>query len=152
MCSKAQYMATACSPVMYQTTMVVKVSLMVGPTWTRVHFTLGLDCFPSLFQGTALLCFPTLCLSHWSLMHVRCQMIQGCISTSPLLFLFCVLYAPLRAVFLNYLYVHLHGSLYPMMDYMSHVYDGLHSSCLLMLHEIQYDTITSSYGTWFTVL
>ena len=37
------------------------------------------------------------------------------------------MYAPLRAVFLDHLYVHLHGSLYPMMDYMSSTYDGLHS-------------------------
>ena len=36
------------------------------------------------------------------------------------------MYAPLGAVFLDHSYVHLHGSLYPMMDYMSRVYDGLH--------------------------
>ena len=39
-----------------------------------------------------------------------------------------------------------------MMDYVSRVYNELPSPCLLMLHEIGYDTITSSYGTWFTVL
>ena len=27
---------------------------MVGPTWTRVCFTLGSDCLPALFQGTVL--------------------------------------------------------------------------------------------------
>ena len=27
---------------------------MVGPTWTRVHFILGSDCLPTLFQGTIL--------------------------------------------------------------------------------------------------
>ena len=37
------------------------------------------------------------------------------------------MYAPLRAVFRDHPYVHLHGSLYPMMDYMSSIYDGLHS-------------------------
>ena len=32
----------------------VKAPPMVGPTWTRVRLTLGSDCFPTLFQGTAL--------------------------------------------------------------------------------------------------
>ena len=32
----------------------VKAPPMVGPTWTRVHFALGLDYSLSLFQGTAL--------------------------------------------------------------------------------------------------
>ena len=32
----------------------VKAPPMVGPTWTRVRLTLGSDCFPALFQGTAL--------------------------------------------------------------------------------------------------
>ena len=27
---------------------------MVGPTWMRVRFILGLDCLPTLFQGTIL--------------------------------------------------------------------------------------------------
>ena len=35
------------------------------------------------------------------------------------------MYAPLRAVFLGHSYIHLHGGLYPMMDYMSRVYNGL---------------------------
>ena len=35
----------------------VKAPPMVGPTWTRVRFTLGSDCSLSLFQGTTLLCF-----------------------------------------------------------------------------------------------
>ena len=39
----------------------VKAPPMVGPTWTRVRLTLGLDCFPRLFQGTALLLPYTLC-------------------------------------------------------------------------------------------
>ena len=38
-------------------TVIVKAPPMVGPTWMRVHFVLGLDCSPLLFQGTALLCF-----------------------------------------------------------------------------------------------
>ena len=55
---------------------------MVGLTWMRVRFTLGLDCLPTLSQGTALL------LPHvsWTAdcSHVRDLMIwviQGCTST-----------------------------------------------------------------------
>ena len=33
----------------------VKAPPMVGPTWTRVHFTLGSDWLPALSQGTAML-------------------------------------------------------------------------------------------------
>ena len=35
------------------------------------------------------------------------------------------MYVPLRAVSLDHMYVHSHGSLYPMMDYTLHVYYGL---------------------------
>ena len=35
--------------------MHVKAPPMVGPTWTRVHLTLGSDCLPALFQGIILL-------------------------------------------------------------------------------------------------
>ena len=76
-----------------QSIIPVKAPPMVGPTWTRVRLTLGSDCSPLLFQGTALLLPSTLCLIHCSLMHVRCQMIQGCTSMSPPLFPYCV-YAP----------------------------------------------------------
>ena len=88
---------------------------MVGPTWMRVHLTLGSDCLPALSQGTALL------LSHvsWTAycLHACDSMIwviQGCISTSYLSMspwgLFSISYS-----------IHLHGTLYPMMDY--YIYD-----------------------------
>ena len=35
------------------------------------------------------------------------------------------MYVPLRAVSLDHMYIHSHGSLYPMMDYTLHVYYGL---------------------------
>ena len=65
----------------------VKAPPMVGPTWTRVRLTLGLDCLPTLFQGTASLGLHTLCFLHCPLVYVRCLMIQGCTSTLPLSFL-----------------------------------------------------------------
>ena len=64
----------------------VKAPPMVGPTWMRVWLTLGLDCLPALFQGTALPLLPAPCLLHCLLAPVQCPMIQGCTSTSlPLL-------------------------------------------------------------------
>ena len=105
---------------------VVKAPPMVGPTWTRVRLTLGSNCSPSLFQGTALLCLPLYaflidCLHMFNVRWYRVVLV-------------CCLYcslsvcAPLRAMYLDHLYVHLHGSLYPMMDCMSHTYNGLPSS------------------------
>ena len=61
----------------------VKAPPMVGPTWMRVCLTLGSDCSLPLFQGTILLLLPALCSICWLLVHVRCQMIQGCTSTLP---------------------------------------------------------------------
>ena len=60
----------------------VKAPPMVGPTWTRVRLTLGLDYLPTLFQGTALPLLLAPCLLHCPLAHVRCQMIQGCTGMS----------------------------------------------------------------------
>ena len=84
---------------------------MVGPTWTRVRFALGSDCLPTLSQGTALL-LPRFSGTAYCL-HAHDSMIwmiQGCISTSRLSMspwgLFPTAYS-----------VHLHGTLYPMMDY-----------------------------------
>ena len=81
---------------------------MVGPTWMRVCLTLGLDCLPTLSQGTALL-LP--CVS-WTAYcsHARGSMIwmiQGCISTSFLSM------SPL-GLFLTSYSDCLHGTLYPM--------------------------------------
>ena len=51
--------------------------------------------------------------------------------------------------------VHLHGTLYPMMDCVLYL-DGLlcrqHSLGLLMFPRLPYNSITTSYCTWFAVL
>ena len=52
------------------------------------------------------------------------------------------MYAPLGAMFLDHSYVHLHRSLYPMMDYMSRTYDGLPS---LMSADASWDLIQYYY-------
>ena len=44
------------------------------------------------------------------------------------------MYVPLGAILLDHVYVHLHGSLYPMMDYTLRVYYRLLTPCLLMFH------------------
>ena len=93
----------------------VKAPPMVGPTWTRVRFTLGSDCLPTLSQGTAL---PWPHVS-WSVYcsHARDSMIrviQGCTSTS---------YSSMSpwGLFTTSYSVCLHGILYPMTD--CYVYD-----------------------------
>ena len=62
------------------------------------------------------------------------------------------MYAPLRVMLLDHVYIHLHGSLYPMMDYVSCVYYGLFTPCLLMFHGVRYNSFATSYCTWFVVL
>ena len=57
------------------------------------------------------------------------------------------MYVPLRAILLDHMYIYLHGSLYPMMDYMSRVYDGPLSPCLLMLHGVRHNAFTSTVGS-----
>ena len=52
----------------------------------------------------------------------------------------------------DHTYVHLHGSLYPMMDSTLRVYYGLATPCLLMFHGVPYDSFTISCCTGFTVL
>ena len=90
---------------------LVKAPPMVGPTWTRVHLTLGSDCLLALFQGTA---FPLSRVS-WAVYcsHAHDLMIwviQGCINMSQLSM------SP-WGLFHTYYSIHLHGTLYPMMDY-----------------------------------
>ena len=103
--------------------LIVKAPPMVGPTWTRVCFTLGPDFSPSLFQGTALLCFLpyAFLIDHLHMSDVRWYrvVLVRCLLCSRFV------YAPLRAMFLDQVYIHLHGSWYPMMDYTSRVYYGL---------------------------
>ena len=79
------FIATHCTSMSLFVIVVVKAPPMVGPTWTRVHFTLGLDCLPALSQGTASLLpcvFESAYCSHAHDLMV--WMIQGCISTSHL--------------------------------------------------------------------
>ena len=83
----AKYLSILCGSIIF---LAVKAPPMVGLTWTRVHLTLGLDCFPMLLQGTALLLLPLHASFICLLAHVRCPMIQGCTSTSPPLLLICV--------------------------------------------------------------
>ena len=53
---------------------------------------------------------------------------------------------------LDHMYVHSHGSLYPMMDYILCIYYGLLTPCLLMFHGVPHHSITTSYCTRFVVL
>ena len=55
-------------------TTFVKAPPMVGPTWTRVRFALGLDCLPTLLQGTVSPLPLILCFLHCLCAHVRCPM------------------------------------------------------------------------------
>ena len=59
---------------------------------------------------------------------------------------------PWGAISLDHMYVHLHGSLYPMMDYTLRVYYRPSTPCLLMLHGVPYDSFTISCCTGFAVL
>ena len=89
----------------------VKAPLMVGSTWTRVHLTLGLDCLPSLSQGTPLLLSHVSCYIYCLHAHdLMIWMIQGCISTLHLSM------SPWGLLPTSYS-VCLHGALYLMMDY-----------------------------------
>ena len=89
----------------------VKAPPMVGPTWTRVRLTLGSDCLPTLFQGTALplsrVSWTAYC-SHVNDLMLR--MIQGCIST---------LHSSMSpwGLFRTSYFVCLQGTSYPMTDY-----------------------------------
>ena len=127
----------------------VKAPPMVGPTWTRVCLTLGSDCSPLLSQGTALLLFPTRCFIVCSRMSdvqwYRVVLVHHLLHS-------WFMYAPLRVMLLDHVYIHLHGSLYPMMDYVSCVYYGLFTPCLLMFHGVRYNSFATSYCTWFVVL
>ena len=124
---------------------------MVGPTWTRVHLTLGSDYLPVLSQGTALPLLLAPCLLHCLLVHVRCQMIQGCTSISLPFSRF--VYAALGAILLDHMCIHLHGSLYPMMD------NTLRVCYVRAIHPMSadvpwgsYDSFTISWCTGFAVL
>ena len=92
----------------------VKAPPMVGPTWARVHLTLGSDCLPQVVSGDCLafLLYASfivrLCLS-----NVRWYRV---VLVRRFLYSWFV-YAALGAILLDHMCVHLHGSLYPMMDH-----------------------------------
>ena len=100
---------------------------MVGSTWPRVRFTLESDCLPSLSQGTVLLCL----VVDWLLMifivvaHIQCLVIGvvlvRVIDHPMFLFHLC---GPGGYTYAH-MYVHFHGSLYPMMDFTLCVWYGL---------------------------
>ena len=94
---------------------------MVGPTWPRVRFTLGSDCLPVLSQGTALLLTASLRLDYGLTAfivtaRIRCLVI-GVVLVCHSLTCLC---GPEGYTF-DYMYVHVHGSVYPMMDCTSRV-------------------------------
>ena len=89
----------------------VKAPPMAGPTWTRVRFTLGLDCLPTLSQRTASLLPCVFGFAYCPHAHdSMIRMIQGCISMSHSVM------SPWGLLFTPYS-VCLHGTLYPMTDY-----------------------------------
>ena len=102
-------------------------------------------------SGDFLTSFPTPCLPYWSLVHVRCQMIQGCTSTSPPLFPFLCM-RPWGLYLLVILTSTCMVACTPWWTICHAFMMDCLSPCLLMLHGILHDTITSSYCTWFAVL
>ena len=113
-------------------------------------FTLGSDCSPLLFQGTVLLLFPLYaflidCSRVSDVWWFRVVLVRHILHS-------WFMYAPLGAVSLDHMYVHSHGSLYPMMDYTLRGYYGSFAPCLLMFHRVPYDFFTISYCTRFAVL
>ena len=78
---------------------------MVGPTWMRVHLTVGSDCLPALSQGTVLL-LPSLSARACLMSDVRDLGVV--LVRLVYLVIMCVVAC-------------LHGISYPMMDY--HIYD-----------------------------
>ena len=84
---------------------------MVGPTWPRVCSTLGSDCLPVLSQGTVL---PRLAYGLTVFIvtaRIRCLVI-GVVLVRRFHTCLC---GPGGCIF-DHTYVHVHGSLYPMMD------------------------------------
>ena len=86
---------------------------MVGSTWPRVRSTLESDCFPALSQGTVSLCLVVdlLIVIFVVAVHIWCLVI-GVVLVRRLSVYLC---GPEGYTY-DYMYIHLHGSLYPMMD------------------------------------
>ena len=101
-------------------TTIVKAPPMVGPTWTRVHLTLGSDCSPTLFQGP----------SRFFLLLYVSFVVRACISDVQWSGVVLVCRLPIclcgpEGYTCDHMYVHFHGSLYPMMDCTLCVWYGL---------------------------
>ena len=92
---------------------------MVGSTWPRVRSTLELDCLPALSQGTASFCLVVDWLHVIFIVatHIRCLVIGvvlvRIIDHPTFLLRLC---GPEGYTYIP-MHVHLHGSLYPMMDF-----------------------------------
>ena len=115
-------------------TWVVKAPPKVGPTWMRVRLALGSDCLPIVVPED---CLISLSLIPCFFVRLHMSDIQWCRVVLVCCFHYSwFLYVPLRAVLLDHVYVHLHGSPYPMMDYTLCVYYGLLTPCLLMFHGV----------------
>ena len=86
---------------------------MVGSTWPRVRSTLESDCLPALSQGTASLCLVVdlLIVIFVVAVHIQCLVI-GVVLVCRLSVYLC---GPEGYTY-DHMYVHFHGSLYPMMD------------------------------------
>ena len=89
---------------------------MVGPTWPRVRSTLGSDRLPVLSQGTASLRLDYGLTAFIVTARIRCLVI-GVVLVCRSLTCLC---GPEGYTF-DYMYVHVHGSVYPMMDCTSRV-------------------------------
>ena len=103
-------------PGLHQRYECVTTPPMVGPTWPRVRFTLGSDCLPVLSQGTASLRLDYGLTAFVVTARIRCLVIGVvlvCVIDHPMfLFRLC---GPEGYTF-DHMYVHFHGSVYPMMD------------------------------------
>ena len=89
---------------------------MVGPTWPRVRSTLGSDCLPALSQGIASFRLAYGLTAFVVTARIRCLVI-GVVLVRCLLTCLC---GPEGYTF-DHMYVHFHGSVYPMMDCTSRV-------------------------------
>ena len=101
------------------------------------------DCLVSL--SPPLYAFPIVCSRMFNVRWYRVVLVRDLLCSR-------FVYVPLKAILCYHVHVHLHGSLYPMMDYTLHVYYRLLTPCLLMFHGVHYNSFTVSHCTGFAVL